>query len=84
MSLTPDDLEDMKQLMTAVVRQETTGLATGLEKLETKVDGLQQQVNGLQQQITDLDDKVDTIAEALHEDLADHERRITKLEQQPA
>jgi hypothetical protein len=41
-------------------------------------------MGGLEQKVEDLGLKVDTISEALHENLSDHELRLTKLEQQAA
>lgn len=65
-----DQFNDLKQFIAATVSQATAGMATkeDLKRLVGKVD--------------DLDLKIDTLSEALHETLNEHDSRITKLEQQ--
>jgi len=69
-------LDDLKQFITATVSQATTDMATKQDIAELKTE--------LKTSIHDLETKVDTIADALTENLQDHEQRITKLEHKVA
>ena len=74
-------INDLRQFIVAAVSQATAGMATkeDIADLATKDD-----IRELDTKIDDLDLKVDTIADALHEHLTDHEVRIAKLERQLA
>ncbi|HSX07103.1 MAG TPA: hypothetical protein VLG92_05285 [Candidatus Saccharimonadia bacterium] len=45
---------------------------------------LSEDMEDMKAKIDDLDLKVDTISEALHENLSDHELRLARLKQQTA
>jgi len=75
-----DQFDDLKQFITATVSQAIADLPTRDEVQVLIQDGLAP----VKQSLTDLEIKVDTIADALSENLQDHEVRITKLEQQAA
>lgn len=60
---------DLKQFIFATVTQATSDMAT------------KDDIAVLGRKIDDLDLKMDTIAEALQEQLNDHETRISRLEQ---
>lgn len=67
-----DQLNDLKQFIAATVSQAASDMATkgDIAVLGAKIDGL--------------DLKVNTISDALTEQLNDHDIRLTKLEQQTA
>ncbi len=60
----------LKQFTSTTVSQTTAMLSEDMEDMKAKID--------------DLDLKVDTISEALHENLSDHELRLARLKQQTA
>jgi predicted nucleic acid-binding Zn-ribbon protein len=72
-----DMLNDLKQFIANTVSQTEV-------RLTGRLDGIEQRMGGLEQKVEDLDLKVDTISEVLHENLSDHELRLTKLEQRAA
>jgi hypothetical protein len=65
-----DTLHDLKQFIAATISQSTAELSKVIQNMKAKID--------------DLDLKLDIISEALHENLSDHELRLTNLEQQAA
>ncbi len=91
MSLTSDDLADIKQLMEAVV-------SAALKEQDERFDGIDQQFARIDQQFAridqrfdDQDEKLDEIMNAVGMDLAkhsakidDHETRIKRLERKAA
>ena len=97
-SMNDDQLDDLKQFITATISQGLADVATkdDIANMATKddiaairaematKDDLVQLKSELSTQIQDLDLKLDTIAETLNEHLEDHEQRITTLEQQPS
>jgi hypothetical protein len=70
-------INDLKQFIVATVTQSTSHLATkeDIANMATKDD-----IAVLNQRFDDMDLKMDTIADALAEDIADHEQRISKFE----
>jgi len=84
MSLTSDDLADIKQLMEAVV-------SAALKEQDERFDGIDQQFARIDQRFDDQDEKLDEIMNAVGMDLAkhsakidDHETRIKRLERKAA
>ncbi len=82
MSLTQDDLADIKQLMQAVMSQ---GLAEQKREIVTEIR------DEMNQRFAEQDEKLDEILNAVGSDLADksdqldnHETRITRLEKRAA
>ncbi|MDO4712683.1 MAG: hypothetical protein Q4B05_02140 [Candidatus Saccharibacteria bacterium] len=82
MSLTSDDLADIKQLMTAVIRAEISGV-------HEEIDGLRKEMNqrfeDIDRRFEDIDRRFDENAEAQNEilnaigtEFADHEKRLNK------
>ena len=69
-----DLLADLKQFIAATVSQATADLATDLAELK----------HTMNQRFDELGTQVTTIADAHAEQLADHERRLTRLEHRPA
>jgi hypothetical protein len=65
-----DQLDDLKQFITATVSQATADMAT------------KDDIAALSNKIDDLELKVDTISETLNDHLNQHEVRLNKLEQQ--
>ncbi len=76
-------LNDLKQFIAATVSQATAHLATK-DDLADDIAGAKSDIAKLNAKIDDLDLKLATIAETLHENLNNHEVRITKLERQTA
>ncbi len=82
-------LTDLKQFIAATVSQQIMAseerLTHRIDHLGQRVDGLEQKVGSLEQKVDGLSDFVrealDTTNDATGEQLADHERRITTLEQ---
>jgi len=72
-----DQLHDLKQFIASTISQTEVRLTNRLGKVEQGLESLEQKVD-------DLDLKVDTVSEALHENLRDHELKIIKLEQRTA
>ena len=96
MSLTSDDLADIKQLMTSVVRAEVSAevgvlrdeINERFEETDNKIDTL---ASNVAKRFDEQDDKMNEILNALGADLneheeqiEDHERRIYRLEQKAA
>lgn len=88
-------LEDLKQFIATTVRMEVrnevadlktdvSGLKTDVTELKSDVKELKSDVTQLKSDVADLNLKMDTIADALTEDIRDHEQPITKLEQRAA
>lgn len=88
MSLTSDDLADIKQLMTSVVRAEVRSLQGEVGSLRSEFGSLREEMN---QRFAEQDEKLNEIMNAVggefseHADkIDDHERRIYRLEQKAA
>ena len=87
MSLAPDDIEDIKQLMAANNRALLAEFEKTLDrKLDQKLEQkLEQKLQPIRNDIKELADfvrnTIDTTNEVTGEQIDDHERRITKLEQ---
>jgi hypothetical protein len=85
-----NQLDDLKQFISATVSQATAGMATkdDISNMATKDDlanmATKNDLAELSVKIDDLDLKLDTISETLQENLNDHEARITQLEHQTA
>jgi hypothetical protein len=79
-------INDLKQFIVATVTQSTSHLATkeDIANMATKDDianmATKDDIAVLNQRFDDMDLKMDTIADALAEDIADHEQRISKFE----
>lgn len=73
-----DIIQDLKQFIATTVSQQTSDLREDMQKMESRL------TNG----ITDLSVSIGETIEASHEpiesQLQNHEKRITKLEKQPA
>ena len=95
MSLTTDDLADMKQLMESLLRAQEKRIDAKIESLEQKMDKrFTEQDRKFEAMIEDMDAKLDDIILAVGDQLAqksgesethteqidEHERRITRLE----
>ena len=78
MVMNDDVINDLKQFIEATVSQQ---LAQQTERLETKINGVAQKVDDIAAGIAEAPD---TSNEVVDEQLADHEQRITRLEQKPA
>jgi len=85
MSLTRDDLEDIKQLMEAVV---SAALKEQNEYLDKRLD---EQDKHLDKRLSEQDEKLDAILDSVggdlnghDEKLEDHEARIVRLERRTA
>jgi hypothetical protein len=78
-----DVIADLKQSMVGTVRQELSGVATkdDLQAVKDEVVGLRSEMN---QRFDDQDAKLETIADAHAETLADREQRLSHLEHQAA
>jgi hypothetical protein len=77
----PDDqLDDLKQFITATVSQATAELPTRDEVRAM----IQEELVPVRQSLAGLDVKVDTIADAQAQDNQDLELRVIKLEQRTA
>ncbi len=81
MSLTSDDLADIKQLMSSL-------LSAQEKRLDERFDKIEREVN---QRFEEQDEKLDEILNAVggefldqSEKISDHERRIRRLENQTA
>jgi hypothetical protein len=74
-------LNDLKQFITSTVSQATAGMVTkeDIADLTTKED-----LQKLGTKLDDLELKVNTVSEALNENLSKHGTRLTELEQQAA
>lgn len=88
MSLTSDDLHDMKQLMEAVVG---AAMKEQDKKFEKRFDAIDKRFDGIDNRLDDMDVKLDTIMDAVggeqnqhDERLDDHEVRIARLERSAA
>lgn len=90
MSLTHDDLEDIKQLMESVVYQHGRVLKDEL-KTELKTELKAELMEAINARFDEQDDKLNEILNVVGADLAkhtaqldDHEDRIKRLERKPA
>lgn len=74
-----NQLDDLKQFITATVSQATANMATkdDIANMATKDD-----IKRLEVKIDDVDLKLDTISDVLNDRINDHETRLTKLEHQ--
>lgn len=84
MSLTSDDLADIKQLMEATV-------SAALKEQEKRFDAIDARFDAIDARFDEQDEKLDTILNAVGADLTqhdeqldDHEVRIVRLEKQAA
>ena len=93
MSLTHDDLEDIKQLMEAVVYQNNGVLKQELkdELKQELVDEFGKRFDEIDQRFDEVDQRFDEVLNAIGEDMAkhtakldDHEDRLRRLEQKAA
>ena len=90
MSLTTEDIEDIKQRMYANIRVLMTQLEEVIDtKLEQKLEEkLEEKLAPIRQDIRDLtefvQDAITTSNDASQEQIDDHEVRITRLEQKTA
>lgn len=74
-------IEDLKQFITATVRQEVTSVREEVADLRTDMLAMEQRLD------KKMDDGFAAMGDALsgtHDQLGDHEVRLTKLEQHPA
>lgn len=71
-----DVIQDLKQFIAATVSQQTADLATkdDIARIERKIDQVQ----------TAVEDSVIGFTSAVDDQVQDHEKRITRLEQKPA
>jgi hypothetical protein len=84
-------IQDLKQFIVATVTQATAGLATK-EDLRTGLDEVRGELRAeigelrtvMNRRFDELEIKVDTIADAHSETLAEHDQRLRRLEQQSA
>lgn len=91
-SMNEDVIADLKQFITATVSQQISGLRNDMDQgfdglrneMNHRFDEVDRRFQRVGQRFDDLEAKVDTIADAQAVDLADHEQRLTKLEQQAA
>ena len=74
-----DQLNDLKQFISATVSQATANMAT-----KDDIGKLDNRIGRLEKKVDDFDLKIDTISETLNERLNEHETKLTKLEQQAA
>jgi len=82
MSLTTNDIDDIKQLLVASNRVLLSEVDEMIDKkLDKKLAPIKQQISDLTHFVTDAIDKSNEIHGS---QLADHEQRITVLEQHPA
>ncbi len=95
MSLTSDDLHDIKQLMEAVVSAAMKEQDEKFEKrfgtLEKRFDAMDERFDAMDRRFDDADEKQDEILNAIGTDMADHsvtldnhEVRIVRLEKAAA
>lgn len=87
MSLTRDDLADIKQLMEAVVSAALKEQEDQFDGIDQRFDRIDQQFAKIDQKFADQDEKLDEILNAVGADLAkhsakidDHDVRIKRLE----
>jgi len=72
-----DQFEDLKQFIDSRISQSEVQFDRNLKEVKAEIKTVKSKLD-------DLDLKIDTISEALHESLNEHDTRITKLEQQAA
>lgn len=72
-----DQFDDLKQFIDSRISQSEVQFDRNLKEVKTEIKTMKSKLD-------DLDLKIDTISEALHENLNEHVARITKLEQQTA
>ncbi|HET8709391.1 MAG TPA: hypothetical protein VFL85_03865 [Candidatus Saccharimonadales bacterium] len=73
-----DQIDDLKQFMTAVISQQTADLREDIQRLDQKIDD---RINELSLAIGDALNESNRTTD---KQLKDHERRITKLEHKTA
>lgn len=73
-------IADLKQFIVATVSQQLADVATK-DDIKEAVSSLRTEIKA---DIRALDDKLDTIQDAIADVVEDHEKRITRLEQQRA
>lgn len=78
MSLTSDDLVDIKQLMEAVIHAQDVRIDKKFADMERRMD------ERMDERFEEVDEKLNTIMDAVGANLNDHERRIARLEKSPA
>lgn len=80
-----EQLEDLKQFITAIVSQQTADLYGKIDTVEMRIHNVERNLNI---RIDTLDEKLDrmqdAIAETITEGYKDHEVRITRLERKLA
>jgi hypothetical protein len=80
-------IQDLKQFIAGTVSQATAGLATK-EDLQAGLGDVRTELSELRadmlRRFDELETKVDTIADAHSETLAEHDQRLRRLEQQSA
>jgi hypothetical protein len=79
-----DELDDLKQFMTALISQTEIRLGDRIDSLEVRFDKLEGRLDGLAADMKSGFDGIANIIEAHNTQLDDHEERLTKLEQQAA
>jgi len=72
-----DQFEDLKQFIDSRISQSEVQFDRNLKEIKAEIKTMKSRID-------DLDLKIDTISEALHENLSEHDLRLTKLEQQSA
>lgn len=70
-----DQFEDLKQFIDSRISQSEV-------QFDRNLKGVKAEMKAIKSKLEDLNLKIDTISEALHENLSKHDLRITKLEQQ--
>ena len=92
-AMNEDVITDLKQFIATTVSQATSDLATkadldavtqNLAVVKQDVGTLKSDMAEVKLELSDLNIKMDTIADALTEQLDDHENRLSVLEQRPA
>ena len=88
MSLTSDDLADIKQLMSSLLSAQEKRLDERFDKIENRLDKMERETD---RRFEEQDEKLDEILNAVggefldqSEQISDHERRIRRLENQTA
>ena len=86
--MTIDELDDLKQFMTALISQTEIRLSGRIDSLEVRIDQLDERLTGrIDRLAADMKSGFDGIANIIephNTQLDDHEERLAKLEQQAA
>lgn len=79
-------LADLKQFIEATVSQQLADFAAkdDIKGLKTDIAGLKSDIKTLDDKVDLIDQKLDQVQDAVAETVQDHEKRITRLEQQRA